>query len=257
MIYAAFTVWFFVILFMGVGAYRLWAHLLRAGWISWALLPGTLVSELAYIFGSLITGGEIRQARLISSSGKSSGQSDTSEPTTEAAPKLRVIGPIIASMTSVIACAGGILLVNAVIGQDVIVEFHLSGTSLHQTLPRSVPEFWDLLEHQVRLLRRSFETWGRLEWSDWRTVLFVYLSLCLAVRLGPVRRQMRPTLAAVVLLAAIIAAVGALADRFKNLMMDIWPLVSYVYSTLLFVLVLGLVANALAGLVKILAGKSS
>ncbi len=256
MIYAAFTFWFFVILFMGVGAYRLWGRLLRPAWVSWALLPGTLVSELAYIFGSLITGGEIRQARLMSSAGNASASAESSEPTTEATPKLRVIGPVIASMIAIIACAGGILAVRTVIGQGVIAEFHVAGASLPRELPRSVPDFWDLMERQVHLLRSTSHAWGELQWSNWRTLLFVYLSLCLAVRLGPVRRQMRATLAAVVLLAAVIAAAGAVSTRFTNLITDIWPLVSYVYSVLLFVLVLGLAANAVAGLFRILAGKT-
>ena len=65
MIYATFTVWLFLVLFVGAGVYRLWSGMVRPAWVNWALLPGTVVSEMAYIFGCLITGGAIRRATLL------------------------------------------------------------------------------------------------------------------------------------------------------------------------------------------------
>ena len=65
MIYAAFSVYLLGILFTAMGVYRLWAGIVKPGRVNWALLPGTVVAEMAYIFGSLITGGEIRRAKLM------------------------------------------------------------------------------------------------------------------------------------------------------------------------------------------------
>ena len=52
-----------------------------------------------------------------------------------------------------------------------------------------------------------------VKWKDWRVPVFVYLAACLAVRLAPVRRSVRASLAAVVLTAGIIALVGLIWSR--------------------------------------------
>ena len=59
-IVAAFVVYLVLIIFMGLGIYRIWRQMVPTAGISWALLPGTVVSEMAYILGCLIAGGEIR-----------------------------------------------------------------------------------------------------------------------------------------------------------------------------------------------------
>jgi len=83
-IYAAFTLWFFLILFVAIGVHRLWAGLVGARPVGWALLPGTLVAEMAYILGCLITGGEIRRANLFPTRGGPRGGGEAAEPRTEA-----------------------------------------------------------------------------------------------------------------------------------------------------------------------------
>ena len=69
MIYAAFTVYLLLIIAMGLGIYRQWTSLVKPAIVHWALLPGTFVSEVAYIIGCLITGGEIKRAKLMDNGG--------------------------------------------------------------------------------------------------------------------------------------------------------------------------------------------
>jgi len=261
-IYAAFSVYMLGILFAGMGVYRLWGGLIRPRWLNWALLPGTVVSEMAYIFGCLITGGEVRRARLMGSgeSGRGRGKSAEgaeAEPTTEAEPKLRVVGPLVAALMSILACVAGILLTHSLLGKPVIETFTVGGhlwkwASLPKALPTSTGGFWDLLSGQVELLRRMSATWGELDWLNWRVPLFVYLSGCLTIRLAPVRRSLRATLGAVVVLAGLIALVGAVFVRFADLMNDLWPLVTYLWSAMLFLLCVSLLVRGAVGLVRCL-----
>ena len=51
------------------------------------------------------------------------------------------------------------------------------------------------------LLQHFTDKLGGLNWKDWKVWLLIYLSLCLAVRLSVATRPIRPTLAAVVLIA--------------------------------------------------------
>ena len=257
MIYAAFAVWLFLALFVGAGIFRLWTSLLPPRWVNIALLPGTAVSELAYIFGCLITGGEVRRAKLMDGGGgggkgKSKGEGGDGGPTSDASPGLKGLGLVLASLLAIAACGAGILLVHSLLGEPVMQEFN---ARLLQDVPTDWSDFWSHLDQQVSLVRATAETYGDLSWLDWRVPLFVYLALCLSIQLAPVRRPMRPTLAAVVLIAALIALIGVLSSRFRGLIDDVWPLLTYVWSSLLLVLSVTLVVRGIVGLVNILRGK--
>lgn len=264
MIYAAFSVYLLGIFLMAMGTYRLWADMLRARWVNWALLPGTVVAEMAYIFGCLITGGEVRRAKLMggaSSNGrrsKRSSSSDEAEPTTESTPRLRHVGPVIAAFMTILACGAGIVLVHALLGEPVIAEF-VVGTDrllipaeLPKELPTSTGTFWDQVIAHVGLLRRMCGTWLELDWLDWRVPLFVYLATCLTIRLAPVRRSLRASLAAAVALAGLIGLTGLAWGQFSGLMDAVWPLLTYVWSSLLFLLAVSLIARGLVGLTRAL-----
>lgn len=258
MIYAAFTMYLLLMVFLGLGVYRLWSQMSRAAWLNWALLPGTVVSEMAYIFGCLITGGEVRHAKILPTRTGRGANADA-EPKTDVTPKLRVLGPILASLLAIVACGGGILAVNALLGEDVMEKLGRGGWfksgALPQELPTSWAGFWDQIEGQVGLTRWSCETFLRLDWLNWRVPLFVYLALCLSVRLGPLRRDLRATLAAAVVIAVVIAGLGQVFGGLEGLMKDLWPLVTYVYATLLLVLLVTLLIRGSVALVHIFMGK--
>lgn len=255
MIYVALTVWLFLIIFAGIGVYRMLGQFSKTRWVDWALLPGTIVSEMAYIFGCLITGAEVRRARLISSSHSSA---DRPAPATEATPKLKVVGPIIASLVAIISCMAAIVIVHTMLGGPVIQQFapaSLEADILPQALPLSWESLWDCLHGQLDLVRRMSEAWGNANWLDWRIGLFVYLALCLSIRLAPVSRPVRPTLAAAVVISALIALMGMVSTSFAGLIEDLWPLVSYVWASLLLLLALVLLAKGVMYLVGVLTEK--
>ncbi len=256
------------IVFAAMGVYRLWAEMLRPRWLNWALLPGTVVSEMAYIFGCLITGGEVRRARLMGGAGragrgKARSSPDVAGPTTEAEPNLRVIGPIVSAFMSVSACGAGIVVAHAAVGGPVISKFAPAGEvfvlgQALQSLPGSWAAFWAQLRAQVDLLQRMAATWTQLDWLDWRVPLFVYLATCLTIRLAPARRSLRATLAAVVVAAGMIAVIGQAWKGFGAVMEDLWRLVMYEWALMLFLLAVTLVIRGAFALTRgLLAGQPS
>ena len=56
MIYVAMGMWLFLILLTGMGVYRMWTKHLGGAVADWILLPATVMSEIAYSAGRLITG---------------------------------------------------------------------------------------------------------------------------------------------------------------------------------------------------------
>ena len=261
MIYAAFTMWLVLTMFAGIGVYRMWAALGKPAQVNCALLPGTLVSQMAYIFGCLITGGEIKNAKMVPNKGDSRGGA----PQTSDTPRLKVVGPLVASLMSLVACGAAILAVHKALGKPVIERFaggsgryvfsSPTTTELPKDPPKSWDQAWEMLEKQVRLIKHTCETWWHLEWSNWRVALFVYLAICLSVRLGPVSRPIRPTLGAVCAIAGVIAIIGAIDKDFTNLINDIWPLLTYVWASLLTLLTGTLAVLGAAALWRIMTGK--
>lgn len=256
MIYAAFTLWLFLLTFAGIGVYKLWLGLIGPRWVNWLLLPGTVVSEMAYIFGCLITGGEIRRARLIDF-----GNTGDGHPQTEAAPKLKTIGPLTASLMTVIACGAAILIVDGLLGESVVATFATSAggltpTALPAELPTAWAKFWVQAAGQLTLVRLMCETLGKMGWRQWQGPMFVYLAMCLSIRLTPVRRNLRATLGAVAVICALVALIGLVWRGFEDVLEQIWPLLTYIYATVLTVLAVTLVVRGAAALTNALRGKS-
>jgi len=217
---------------------------------------------MAHIFGCLITGGEVRRARLIESSGGNAGgeKTDESNPAAQSVGGLKLIGPIIASLFAMVACAAAMIIVDALLGEPVTEEFNtgrglLAAASLPKQIPVGWEGFWEQIAGQVALLKRMSETWARVDWLNWRVGVFAYLSICLAVRLAPARGAVRSALAAAVVFAGAVAAAGAISSRFKDVMNDIWPLLTYVWSLLLFLLLATLIIRGLIALARSLAVK--
>jgi hypothetical protein len=245
-----------------MGVFALLAKLTKPVVVQCLLLPGSAVSELAYIVGCLIT-GEVRRSRIM----PDSKAGDGGQPATEAQSKMGFFGPLIASTFAIVACGAAILAVNHYMGKSVIDQFSLKSDSLlppkgsfNEKAPSSaaaaVNYFWKLVHSQVDLLKRFTDALGELKWKVWKVPLFVYLSLCLGVRLSVATRPVRPTLAAVVLIAGTIAVIGALWEKFSDLMNEVWPLLSYVWGLLLLTLVATLLLSGLVALIRALAGKS-
>ncbi len=256
MVYVELVIWLLLIVFCGMGVYRLWAQVLRPAWLGWVLLPGTLVSEMAYIFGCLITGGEVRRAKLLSDR----GDADSGEPTTQAAPRWKVLGPILAALVAILACGAAIGLADWLLGEPVMREFRFARELADPADQPAVLASWDALwgrmENQLRLLRRMCETLARLDWLNWRVPLFVYLATCLSIRLAPVRRDPRATLAAAGIVAVAIVLIGAVTTRFDQILQAVRPVLTYVWGNLLLLLAVSLLARGLIALARVLAGRA-
>jgi len=261
-IYVWFVIWMLLLLAMAAGVYALLVRLMPPTVVQWVLLPGTIVSEVAYMFGTLITGGEIRRRVL---PGKEGGGTQAGG---DAGGKPRAFGATVAAVLSIVAVVAALVGAYKLLDEPVIKDFIgisipqralAPMDSLSKSGPSSLSEvsdtFWKQADNQVSLLRRLTGTLTDVDWFNWRVPLFVYLTLCLSIRIWPSRRPIRPTLLAVVILAAVIAVIGAIWNQFESLLNDLWPLLTYVWTSLLLALIFTLVATGVVALVRALSGK--
>ena len=244
MLYVTLAIWLFGLLLMGHGVYRLLGGIGRPVWVHWVLLPGSLVSAMGYIFGSLITGGEIRRATLMGGTPATKGQAAAPQGavTSEPAPKLKVVGPIVASLIAIVVCLLGIVGAKALIGRgaletyctDVIREGKLLPKTLDQAPPKTWAAVWTQLDDQLHLVRRQGETILKQKWTDWKVWVFFYLSLCLLVRLQPSGGKLRATLLAPPVLVGLAALAATIHKPFAAYLTgDLWLLLSFCWSLLM------------------------
>ncbi len=236
----ALAFWLLLILFTALGVYRLLELFGKPKAVDWALLPGTIVAELAYVSGCLLTGAEVRSATLFPSGGKGKTQ------TTQATPKIKVIGPVLSALVAMAGCIAVIVTAHGLLGEPVIRDFIVDethvvpeiGPTLSGLLPTTSQEFWDFPAAQVKIVRKMVQTWMATDWLDWRVPLFVYLTLCLSIRLAPIRRPIRPALGAAVLAPIILAICLQTGADLSSRIDGLWLILTYIWASLLLVLLI-------------------
>ncbi len=255
MIYAAMGMWVFLILLTGMGVYRVWTKHLGGAVADWLLFPATVMSELAYSAGRLMT-GRPAYGGIISPRNPSNDACRTA-----ISGKGGFLVAMLSSFLVLVVCGAALGLLGKWMGEGTIRAFVSSGGVFESDfLPRVIPTdwdaFWGTVMYQVELLRRFCEGWVRLDWGNWPVPVFVYLSICLSVRLGPVRHDWRATLVVAAVLLALLAAAAAVIEPLRDVVNgELWWLLTYSWGLLLFLLVVTLVVLGIVYLVRAVIGK--
>lgn len=242
--YAAMTFWLFVIVFSALGVHRLWSSLVQPKIINSILLPGTLVAQLGYILGTLVTGGTVNNTTLVKDN--ESCEPETGEDTQT---KVPVIGSVILALLPMAGCAVAIYWTARYFGGQFLDG--MQQAQFNQTLlPTSLAAFFDtirgtlsLVEHLVAVVRAS-------DLQNWHTILFLYLVVCLTVRMAPLTGNLRGSLGAIALFGVIAFLVSQVTKSDSGAFGTAWPLIIFCVAVLLFLLILSLIVTGVVGLIK-------
>jgi len=247
MLYAVLVFWLVVAIFAAQAACGLLVRLLPAKIVNYLLLPGTVVAQIGHVVALLVTGATIRQTRLIS---RPEGEPELHA---EARPKLPVIGPVLVAVLPMFCCGLGLYLVHKWLAVGLAIN---SRTSLPQDVPLSISEFWKSVGRLVDVLAAMSDSWLHARWSDWRTWLMAYLTVCLTIRIAPLPADVRPALAGLAIFGLLCGLFGMFSDWPEDLLRGSWPAVSFLVGNLLLLLTILLLVSALVGLYRILRGQS-
>ncbi len=248
-LYAALTFWLLVIMFAAWGVHQIWSTLTKPRVVNAILLPGTLVAQLGHVLGLLLSGNSVQNTKLMGDDESGDPQSDT--PSQQ---RLPVIGPILIGLLPLVACAICLYVVAQWLGDSIIAG--AGGLALPQELPLSLAGFWDLLHSGVDLMEALLNAILRSNLLHWPTLLFLYLAICLTVRMAPFEDNRRGAIGAIFLAAIIIAILAAAIPPARSFVLSSWPILSFAVGMLLFLLLFSLVVAGIVGLVRILAGKT-
>lgn len=250
-LYAALTVWLLVIMFSAWGVHRMWSALIKPRVVNSVLLPGTLVAQLGHVLGLLLSGNSVQNTKLMGDDEKGDPESDTPDDG-----RLPIIGPILVGLLPLVACAACLYLAAHYWGRGVLNDMGGSAAILPQAMPTSLGGLWDLLRGSVTLVEQLVNAIIRSDLPNWPTVLFLYLAVCLTVRMAPFEDNRRGAIGAIVLAALVIAVLASLIPAAQAVVLSSWPILSFAVGMLLFLLLVSLVVSGIVGLIRILANKT-
>ena len=246
MLYVAMTFWLMVIVFCAWGVHQLWSGLIRPRTVNSILLPGTLVAQLGHVLGLLVTGATVSNTTLYKDE---SGEPET---TKDAKPKIPIIGPVIIGLLPLLACATAIFFVAQYLGGGMVDQ--ATQKSVAAALPESMPGVWQLLRDHVTLAENALDAARSADTGRWQAWLFIYLLICLTVRMAPFPGTMRGSLGAILLLGVGAWAMGMVVPASGSAILGGWPIMSLSVATLSFLLLASLAVRGGVGLMRMLLG---
>lgn len=249
--YASMTFWLLVIVFCALGVHRLWTSLVQPKIVNSVLLPGTLVAQLGHILGLLVTGGTVNNTSLIKDD--DSGAPQTSP---EAQTRVPVFGAIITALLPLVGCAAAIYWVAQYFGTRTPILSSMEQIPPAQmALPTSLTHFFDLLRMAITLVQRFVDVVMSSDYGDWRTWLFLYLVVCLTVRMAPLTGNLRGSIGAIFITGLMAFLVGQITQSSAGLFTSAWPLIIFSSAVLLFLLMVSLLVRGMVTLIQTVQGQ--
>lgn len=247
MLYAAATLWLMIVVLLAWAVHALWSGLIKPKVVNGLLLPGTLVAQLGHVLGLLVTGGTVNNTSLMSDD--ESGEPQTGD---DIQPRIPLVGPVLVALLPMAALGAAIYWSVRTIGGPVIARMPPE-PYVAQSLPTTLATFWDQLRALITLSERSVEALRQVNLLDWHNALFVYLLVCMSVRMAPLPGNLRGHLGAVLLAGLGAAGAGLIAPDVGAALAGSWPILTLTVATLLLLLLASLLIRGAIGLVRTLA----
>lgn len=245
MLYAAMTFWLLVIVLCAWGVHELWSGLVKPRVVNTALLPGTLVAQLGHVLGLLVTGGTVNNTTLYKDD-----ETAAPEQTANPRPRVPVIGPVIVGMLPILACAAAIFFVSEQLGGPLAAEMRRE--TVTQALPTGVAGSFDLLRDLITQAERTLTPALASDFRDWHVWLFLYLLICLTVRMAPFPGNLRGSLGAILVLGLLSGVTAGFAPVVTEKIHHGWPTLSLTAGALVLLLIISLLVRGIVGLSKLL-----
>lgn len=244
MLYAALTFWLLLIVFAAWGVRKLWSGIIQPKIFNSILLPGTLIGLLGHVLGLLVTGATISETTLFK-------DDDTGEPETTAdpKPKIPVVGHVIIGLLPLLACGAGVFFTSRYLGGTTVSQ--INDDVVGPKLPTSLGGFWQLLRDQITLMESTVSAISSADFHNWKTVVFLYLIVCLVVRMAPFPGNLRGALGAIVLLGIGGGVASSLFDIADPRVQSGWAVINLTVAILLVLLFVSLLIRGLTGLIYV------
>ena len=122
-----------------------------------------------------------------------------------------------------VGCAAAIYGVSRYLGSEVLAG--MSAMPVERfSLPTSLPLFFAMLHGVLDLVQQLVTVIRSCNLADWRTLLFLYLVICLTVRMAPLTGNVRGALGAIFIAGVLAFLIGKLtAQPAAGSRGSVWP----------------------------------
>jgi len=245
MLYFAFTFWLLVIVFSAWGVHHLLSGMMKPKVLNALLLPGTLIAICGHLLGLLVTGATVSQATLFKDD--DSGEPET---TTDAKPRIPIVGPVVIGMLPLLACGAAIYFAAKFMGSPLLS--HLPTSYVGRSLPLSLAGVWQLLRDQISLVESMVAALRAANYRDWHVAVFLYLLICLCIRIRPFKGTVRGSLAAIVIVGVAGAGLASFWDAADPRSQSLWSTLNLMVATLMLLLIVSLLIRGTFNLIQAL-----
>jgi len=247
MLIAMFIWWLMVAVLAGLAVLRLWRGVVSTRAIDLGLLPGTLTARMGYALGVLLTGGTVQRLSLVNDEAMGADHGGRGPGA--------FLRETVAALLPMLGCALGIVLL--VRGLGISVARGMLGPSAADQVRFSLAGAGAFLRDTIDLMQDSLSAALRSNHLDWRYWVFLYLLVCLTLRMTPGRASLRPALLALGLVGVVFAILGWLAPQSLAVVRSGWPVLSLVVATNLLLLVLTLLVRGAVELYRVLLARTA
>jgi len=236
MLYLATSFWLLAAVLMAWGVHVLWCRLARPRTIDRLLLPGTVAAQLGRIVGLLITG-----ANPPSGAGKEASGAEGMDagPT----PRMPVAGPMIVALVPLGVLATLIYVISMRLGGEVLSKIPVA--PLPTEPPTSLGACWEQLRALLTLGEATLNAVREARGGGWRIVAFVYLMICMTVRMAPFPGNGRGHIGAAASFGLLALISASVFPSLPESIVNAWPLLCLTVGWLLLLLLGSLLLNGL------------
>jgi hypothetical protein len=236
MIYVTASLWLMIAVLAAWAVYHIWSGIAKPRLVNAVLLPGTLVAQLGHVLALLITGATVNKTALME-------DNEDGAPVTEPnpRPKIPIIGPIIVGLLPLLAVGAALYLAVLRLGLPVMEK--MPQNLISTELPGSVAAFWEQLRALISLAEGTLNAVRHADGVHWKIAIFVYLMLCLTVRMAPLPGNVRGHVGAIVTIGIVGCLAGTAVDNLADIIRQAWPILSLTVGWLLLLLMFTLVVR--------------
>jgi len=249
MLYAAMTFWILVTVLTAWGVHRLWSGMVKPSVLNALLLPGTLIALLGHILGLLITGATVKTATLYKDD-----ESGDPETTINPRPRIPIIGPLVIGLLPLLACGTAIYFAARYLGGAIMA--HMSTPVVGPKLPTTLTGVFQMLRDHISLVESIVAATRAADFHHWKTGLFVYLLICLTVRMAPFVGTLRGAIGAIVVLGIGAGMIASLFDVADPRVQTGWSILNLTVAALSFLLLVSLLIRGGVGLFRLLSNNA-
>lgn len=175
-----------------------WLRALPPRLLAYLIAPGVALHELSHAAGCLLTGAKIHKITLF--------RDDGSGEVRHGPPKLRYPGDVIISLAPLAGCTLAFWLLGWSLGGAMnFYRVTASGTT-PQTFD-FVMQLFTLVYHDLELALTT------AAWTDVRTYLFLYFSMCISMAMAPSRQDLKNCAVGLLVLCGLALIMHLIVDR--------------------------------------------